>query len=99
MSLNIHPQSFDLYGKNLKLLAEKLRKNWMQKLSNSDQTDDSLTSLTWLYVRIFFSFEFLCQDANPVSMNPEATAHFEGKEFNVCLSLYGTFFMKVKFYF
>ncbi|CAH8655666.1 unnamed protein product [Schistosoma haematobium] len=79
MSLNIHPQSFDLYGKNLKLLAEKLRKNWMQKLSNSDQTDDSLTSLTWLY------------DANPVSMNPEATAHFEGKEFNVCLSLYDNY--------
>ncbi|XP_018654061.1 hypothetical protein Smp_187740 [Schistosoma mansoni] len=79
MSLNIYPQSFDLYGNNLKLLAEKLRKNWMQKLSNSDQTDDSLTSLTWLY------------DANPVSMNPEATAHFEGKEVNLCFSLYDNY--------
>ncbi|CAH8566033.1 unnamed protein product [Schistosoma turkestanicum] len=79
MSINIYAPSLDLHGNNLKLLAEKLRKNWMQKLSGLDQTDDSLTSLTWLY------------DANPISMNLEAAAHYDGQEMNMRLSLYDNY--------
>ncbi|CAH8869013.1 unnamed protein product [Trichobilharzia szidati] len=71
MSRNICDQSFDLYGDNLSLLAERLRKNWMQKLSNSEQTDDSLTSLTWLY------------DANPISMNFETTENYEVQDISI----------------
>nr|CAH8868940.1 unnamed protein product [Trichobilharzia regenti] len=79
MSLNICAQSFDLYGNNLKLLAERLRKNWMQKLSNSEQTDDSLTSLTWLY------------DANPISMNFESTANYEAQDISINSPLHENF--------
>ncbi|KAK4475885.1 hypothetical protein MN116_001131 [Schistosoma mekongi] len=79
MSLNIYAHSFDFYGNSLKLLAEKLRKNWMQKLSDSDQTDDSLTSLTWLY------------DANPISMNLETAASSEEQETKLCSAFYDNY--------
>ncbi|TNN20903.1 Forkhead box protein isoform 1 [Schistosoma japonicum] len=79
MPLNIYAHSFEFYGNSLKLLAEKLRKNWMQKLSDSDQTDDSLTSLTWLY------------DANPISINLETAASLEGQEIKLCSALYDNY--------
>lgn len=60
MYQSVQPQSFDLYENGLNLLAERLRKNWMQKLTDSKQTDDSLTSLTWLYV-CYFCFLFVIE--------------------------------------
>ncbi|CAL8088358.1 unnamed protein product [Calicophoron daubneyi] len=48
-------------GGGLNTLSERLRKNWMQKLSLDEVPDDSLTNLTWLY------------DMHPIGLEVEST--------------------------
>ncbi|CAH8429549.1 unnamed protein product [Dicrocoelium dendriticum] len=76
MSLGLIEQSFDLCENELNELSERLRRNWLQKLNKFNTTDDSLTSLAWLY------------DMHPIGMELDTTQKFT--ELNVGQNVAGS---------